>query len=152
MVRVGTETEKNELFESFVYPEKLIQSTKRGAQIGELVPISVEIARKAINAKNRQNRLKEKAIDIIDMRIQKEGLLDNKIIIAEIYEEDNIPQELTGLLATHFVNKYNRPCIIVRKNDEGFLRGSIRGNDTFEEVPDLKEFLEKSGVTEYVQG
>ena len=152
MVRVGTETEKNELFESFIYPEKLIQSTKRGAEIGELVPLSVEIARKAINAKNRQNRLKEKAIDIIDMRIQKEGLLDNKIIIAEIYEEDKIPQELTGLLATHFVNKYNRPCIIVRRNDEGFLRGSIRGNDTFEEIPDLKEFLENSGVTEYVQG
>ncbi len=144
--------EKKLLFEAFINPDELVQSDKRGAKVGEMETLATQAARKAINARARQNRVKDKATDLIDFRIQKEGLLDNKIIVVEIYEEDNIPQELTGLLATQFVNKYQRPCIIVRKNPQGFLRGSIRGNDSFEEVPDLKDFLESSGFTEYVQG
>lgn len=152
VIRIGTMEEKKLLFEAFINPDELVQSDKRGAKAGDMETLATQAARKAINARARQNRVKDKATDLIDFRIQKEGLLDNKIIVVEIYEEDNIPQELTGLLATQFVNKYQRPCIIVRKNPQGFLRGSIRGNDSFEEVPDLKDFLESSGFTEYVQG
>lgn len=152
MIRVGTLEEKNILFEAFVNPDKLIQSEKRGAAVGEMERLAVEAARKATNARARQNRIKEKAEELLDYRIHKFDLLENKIIVIEIFDEDKIPQELTGLLATQFVNKYGRPCIIVRKNDEGFLRGSIRGNEHFGEVPDFKTFLLESGVMEYVEG
>jgi single-stranded DNA-specific DHH superfamily exonuclease len=86
------------------------------------------------------------------MRIHKYDLLDNKILIIEVNDNDNVPQELRGLICAQFVNRYHRPCAIVAKNKEGFLRGSIRGNDSFLEVPDFKAFLESSGQTEYVQG
>lgn len=152
LIRVGSLEEKNQLFEAFINPDKLIQSEKRGAKPGEMECIAVEVCRKATNARSRQNRIKEKAEEIIDYRVHKFDLLENKIIVVEVYEEDKIPQELTGLLATQFVNKYGRPCIIVRKNDKGFLRGSIRGNEHFGEVPDLKSFLLDSGVMEYVEG
>lgn len=152
VIRIGTMEEKELLFNAFINPDELVQSDKRGAQPGDMETIADMAARKAINARSRQNRVKDKATELIDYRIQKGGLLDNQIIVVEVFEEDNIPQELTGLLATQFVSKYHRPCIIVRKNPQGFLRGSIRGNDAFEAVPNFKAFLEDSGLTEYVQG
>lgn len=152
MVRVGTMEEKRQMFQAFIEPDTMIQSTKRGAKAGDMVPISEEVARKATNAKSRQNRIKEKATELLEGRIQKEGLLDNKILVIEVYDEDNIPQELRGLIAAQFVNKYHRPTMIGKTNEEGFFRGSIRGNDSFEEVPDFKKFLENSGCMEGVYG
>ena len=113
---------------------------------------AIEMARRAANARNRQNRIKEKATELLDMRLHKYDMLDNKILIIEVDEKDNIPQELRGLICAQFVNRYHRPCAIVARNSEGYLRGSIRGNDSFLEVPDFKAFLEASGKTEYVQG
>ena len=152
VVRVGTMEEKRLLFEAFINPNKLIQTDKRGAKPGDMEKVSVEMARRASNARNRQNRIKEKATELLDMRLHKYELLDNKILIIEVSDKDNIPQELRGLICAQFVNRYHRPCAIVARNDEGYLRGSIRGNDSFLEVPDFKAFLEASGKTEYVQG
>lgn len=152
MVRVGTMEEKRQMFQAFIEPDTMIQSTKRGAKAGDMVPISEEVARKATNAKSRQNRIKEKATELLEGRIQKEGLLDNKILVIEVYDEDNIPQELRGLIAAQFVNRYHRPTMIGKTNEEGFFRGSIRGNDSFEEVPDFKKFLNESELMEFLAG
>ena len=152
MVRVGTMEEKRQMFQAFIEPDTMIQSTKRGAKAGDMVRICEEVARKATNAKARQNRIKDKATELLEGRIQKEGLLDNKILVIEVYDEDDIPQELRGLIAAQFVNKYHRPTMIGKTNEEGFFRGSIRGNDSFEEVPDFKKFLENSGCMEGVYG
>lgn len=152
MVRVGTMEEKRQMFQAFIEPDTMVQSTKRGAKAGDMVSICEEVARKATNAKARQNRIKDKATELLEGRIQKEGLLDNKILVIEVYDEDDIPQELRGLIAAQFVNKYHRPTMIGKTNDEGFFRGSIRGNDSFEEVSDFKNFLENSGCMEGVYG
>ena len=50
------------------------------------------------------------------------------------------------------VSKYNKPCLIVRRNNEGLLQGSARNNSNFSALPNLKEYLEKSGYFEYVAG
>lgn len=152
MVRVGTMEEKRQMFQAFIEPDTMIQSTKRGAKAGDMVRICEEVARKATNAKARQNRIKDKATELLEGRIQKEGLLDNKILVIEVYDEDDIPQELRGLIAAQFVNKYHRPTMIGKTNEEGFFRGSIRGNDSFEEVPDFKKFLNESDLMEYTAG
>lgn len=152
MVRVGTMEEKRQMFQAFIEPDTMVQSTKRGAKAGDMVRICEEVARKATNAKARQNRIKDKATELLEGRIQKEGLLDNKILVIEVYDEDDIPQELRGLIAAQFVNKYHRPTMIGKTNEEGFFRGSIRGNDSFEEVPDFKKFLNESDLMEYTAG
>lgn len=152
MVRVGTMEEKRQMFQAFIEPDTMVQSTKRGAKAGDMVRICEEVARKATNAKARQNRIKDKATELLESRIQKEGLLDNKILVIEVYDEDDIPQELRGLIAAQFVNKYHRPTMIGKTNEEGFFRGSIRGNDSFEEVPDFKKFLNESDLMEYTAG
>ena len=50
------------------------------------------------------------------------------------------------------VTKYNKPCLIVRRNSEGLLQGSGRNNENFQDLPELKTFLEKSGYFEYCAG
>lgn len=152
ITRVGTMDEKRLLFEAFIHPNDLVQSGKRGAKVGDMEKVAVEAARIATNARARQNRVKEKAEELLDYRIHKFDLLENKIIVVEVYEEDKIPQELTGLLATQFVSKYGRPCMVVRRNEEGLLQGSLRGNENFQEVPDFKAFLLNSGIMNYVEG
>lgn len=55
MVRVGTMEEKRQMFQAFIEPDAMIQSTKRGAKPGDMVRVCEEVARKATNAKSRQN-------------------------------------------------------------------------------------------------
>ena len=152
VIRVGTMEEKEMLFEGFITPNKMVLTDKRGAAPGAQEKVCVEIARRASNIRNRQNRIKERGTDLLDMRIHKYNLLDNKVLVIETFDEDEIPQELRGLICAQFVNKYHRPCAVVKRNSEGFLRGSIRGNDKFAAVPSFKKFLEDSGQVEYVQG
>ena len=47
--------------------------------------------------------------------------------------------------------KYKKPVIVARENDEGFLRGSARG-DSKSELKDLRQFFIDSGYFEYAEG
>lgn len=152
VVRVGTMEEKRMLFEAFTDPDKQVITDKRGAAFGATERVCVEMARRASNAKNKQNRIKEKATEQLDAQIHKFGLLSNNILIIQLGPKSDIPQELRGLICTQFVNRYNRPCAILAKTPEGYWRGSMRGNEAFEGVPNFKEFLENSGCIEYCQG
>lgn len=152
ITRVGSLHEKETMFYAFIEPDRIVKSTKRGAKDGDTETAAGQTARVGANAKNRQNKLKEKALDLIDFKIQKEDLLENNILIIEVEDEDNIPQELGGLVAMAVVTKYNKPCLIVRRNSEGLLQGSGRNNENFQELPELKTFLENSGFFEYCAG
>lgn len=152
ITRVGSLHEKETMFYAFIEPDRIVKSTKRGAKDGDTETAAGQTARVGANAKNRQNKLKEKALDLIDFKIQKEDLLENNILIIEVEEEDNIPQELGGLVAMAVVTKYNKPCLIVRRNSEGLLQGSGRNNENFQELPELKTFLEGSGFFDYCAG
>lgn len=136
----------------FIDADCMVQSTKRGAAPGDMVTLGEEMSRVASNIKARQNRIKEKAMELLDNRIQKNGLLDNKIIILEVLPTDGIPQELTGLIAQQFVTKYNRPTMLVRRTAEGYLKGSQRGRANFDEVPDFRHFLLESNLVAEAPG
>lgn len=152
ITRVGTMPEKENMFYCFIEPDRQVQSTKRGAKPGDIEYAAEASARCGANAKARQNRIKEKAIDLIDFKIQKDELYENNIIIVEVEPQDSIPQELSGLIAMAIVSKYNKPCLIVRRNRENLLQGSARGNENFASLSNLKEYLEKSGYFEYAMG
>ena len=64
-------------------------STKRGAKEGEIELAGEQTVRVGKNAKSRQDKIKEKAMDIIDFKIQKNGLLDNNILLIELNDYDN---------------------------------------------------------------
>ena len=152
ITRVGSIKEKEAMFYCFVEPDKILPSTKRGAKPGDVETAAEQTARVGKNAKARQDKLKEKAIDLIDFKIQKNDLASNNIILVEIEPEDNIPPELTGLVAMAIVNKYNKPVMIGRRNDKNEINGSIRSSGNFAGLPSFKQFLEESNLMNYVAG
>lgn len=150
MIRSGTQEEKEMMFEAFINPTKEVLSGKRGHK-GEMVPITEEVIRLCVNARARQNRMIEKMEESLDGRIMEMGLLDNKVLLVELTENDTFPSEINGLLATRLVTKYQRPVMLGRRNREGLVQGSIRGVNG-SELHSFKEFLEDSDCMEYVQG
>ena len=152
ITRVGSQKEKETLFYCFIEPTKEMVSTKRGAKLNETETAAEQTARVGKNAKARQDRLKEQAIGIIDFKIQKDGLADNNIIVVELDASDNVPQELTGLIAMNVVNKYHKPVMIGRRNNKNEIQGSIRSSGNFAGLPSFKKFLEDSGLVNYTAG
>lgn len=152
ITRVGTQKEKETLFYCFIEPNKEMPSTKRGAKIGDIEYAAEQTARVGKNAKARQDRLKEQALGVIDFKIQKDGLADNNIIVVELDNSDNVQQELTGLIAMNVVNKYHKPVMIGRRNNDNEIQGSIRSSGNFAGLPSFKKFLEDSGLVNYTAG
>ena len=150
MIRVGTMDEKRRLFEAFLDGDKMIPSGKRGAK-GTFEKAGVEAARECSNARNRQNKSLEVAMDKTEIKIHKYDLLENRILFVRLDEDDTFPSELNGLLAMKLSAKFKRPTIVARLNDQGFNRGSMRGLNQSELVS-FKDFLTESGMFEYVQG
>lgn len=152
IVRVGTMQEKECLFYALTNPYKELKSTKRGAKETDIELAKDQAARVAKNVKSRQDRIKEKAINLVDFKIQKEGLDENNLIIVELDNSDDIPNELTGLIAQNVVSKYNKPCFIVRRDNHDILKGSLRNNGNFQDLPALRSILDGTGLFELLAG
>ena len=150
MIRVGTMEEKERLFGAFIDGTKKVSSNKRGAKGTEEL-LAVESARECTNAKNRQNKIKDNAVDSLEAKIYKLGLIDNKVLFVRLDDDDDFPSELNGLVATQLSSRFKKPTIVARLNEEGFIRGSARGlNES--ELSDFKTFLTDSGYFEYALG
>ena len=152
IVRVGSLEEKETLFYCFIEPNKAMQSTKRGAKPGDIEYAAEQTARVGKNAKARQDRIKEQALGVVDFKIQKDGLNENNIILVELDSTDNIPQEMTGLVAMNVVSKYHKPVMIGRRNNNNEVQGSIRSDGNFAGLPSFKKFLEDSKMLSYTAG
>ena len=150
VTRVGTTEEKLHMAEAFINGEKLIPSNKKGHK-GELVALATEATRECVNAKSRQARILDNIEEKIDIKINKKDLLINKVLFVELDDDDDFPSTLNGLLATRLTNKYGRPAIVARANDDGYIRGSARAIKT-ENMDSFKQYLEESEMFEYVLG
>lgn len=150
VTRVGTTEEKLHMAEAFINGEKLIPSNKKGHK-GELVALAAEATRECVNAKSRQARILDNIEEKIDIKINKKDLLINKVLFVELDDDDDFPSTLNGLLATRLTNKYSRPTIVARSNDDGYIRGSARAIKT-ENMDSFKQYLEESEMFEYVLG
>ena len=150
LIRVGTMQEKERLFMAFIDGRVQVPCNKRGAK-GTMERVDIESARECTNAKNNQNRIKERVVEQLEQRIFKYDLLENKILLIELTEDDQFPAELNGLVATQLANKYKIPTLVGRCNSEGKLRGSIRGlNESA--LKNFKKFLTDTGLFDFVQG
>ena len=149
LIRVGTQIEKERLFQAFTEPDTIVDSTKRGEK-GELETVCEQSVRNCINAKSKQNRYKDKALELLDIQISNDCLDDNKILILNADELD-VPTTITGLCAMGVAAKYNKPTFLGRTTSDGFLRGSIRGRED-SELKDFRQFLLDSQLMEYVEG
>lgn len=150
MVRVGTEEEKARMLTAFLDGHKMVPCLKRGAK-GTFEEAAVESTRECVNARARQNRLKDEAVARLEQKIFKHDLLENQILFIRLEEDDNFPSELNGLIAMQLSQRYKKPTIVARLNPEGYVRGSIRGL-TNSELGSFKAYLDSTGLFEYVQG
>lgn len=149
MIRVGTEEEKLRLFQAFIDGHVFVESHKRGAK-GTVEEVAVESARECTNARARQNRILDKAVEQLEVKIYKYDLLENKILFIRLDTED-FPPELNGLIAMKLAARYQRPTIVARLNDEGEIKGSSRGLNESELVS-FKDFMDQSGYFTFTAG
>ena len=150
MIRMGTMQEKERLFLGLIDGHKMVPCNKRGAK-GTMEEVAIESLRECTNAKAKQNRITDQMVAELEQKIFKYDLLENKILFVRLDDDNDYPQEITGLTAMKLAAKYKRPTILARLNNEGYDRGSIR-NVADCELTDLKKFLTESGYFEWVQG
>ena len=150
MIRAGSEDEKLRCFEAFLDGHKMVPCNKRGAK-GTYEELAIESARECTNARAKQNRILDAAEQSLEIKIAKHDLLENKILFIRLEEDDDFPSELNGLVAMRLSQKYKRPTIVARLNDEGEIKGSARGLSECE-LTSFKDFLDNSGYTTFTAG
>lgn len=150
LIRLGAQSEKERLFQAFISPDLVLPSTKRGHKEGDTEKICEQMARICTNTKARQNKERDKALELFDIQIIENCLDENKIIIINADELD-IPKTLTGLCAMGVVSKYKRPVLVGRIDKDGMFKGSLRAPNN-SPIKDFKAFLNESGYMDYVEG
>ena len=150
LIRVGSSKEKELLFQSFIKGKDIVPSTKRGHK-GETETIAEQSARNCYNARNRQNKEKEKALELLDIQISNDCLDDNKILILNADDID-VSNTLTGLCAMGVAAKYKKPVLLGRTTPDGlYLKGSGRGRNG-SELKDFRQFLLDSNLIDFAEG
>ena len=149
MIRAGAEDEKQRCFQAFINGHEMVESHKRGAK-GTFEEVAIESARECTNARAKQNRILDKAVEQLEIKIHKYNLLENKILFVRLDDED-FPPELNGLCAMKLAAKYQKPTIVARLNEEGEIKGSSRGlNES--ELKSFKNFMDESGYFTFTAG
>ena len=149
MIRAGAEDEKQRCFQAFIDGHAMVESHKRGAK-GTFEEVAIESTRECTNARSKQNRILDKAVEQLEIKIHKYNLLENKILFVRLDDED-FPPELNGLCAMKLAAKYQKPTIVARLNDEGEIKGSSRGlNES--ELKSFKNFMDESGYFTFTAG
>ena len=154
MIRVGSAEDKDLLFRAFVETDEMFKYKKRGETEETDEDIYTRAARLCYNAKNRQGKEVQKGVNAIDELIQKKETYKDKVMFVNV--SDILGETLTGLVAIKIAEKYNRPCLLLRKQkarEDGSLYygGSCRNFDN-SPIESLKDFLDSTGTFEFVQG
>lgn len=158
MARSGTQKEKHDMFRALIgeteeiwyQPRRANGSPKDSPKPDKVLKtLQQEMVRVCTNAKSRQDRAKAKGVKEINARIEEKKLNENKILIVD--GSDLESSSLSGLVAMGLANKYNKPCLILRKKDDETFGGSGR-NCNMSPIPDLKKFLSDSGQFNNVSG
>ncbi len=154
MIRVGSAEDKDLLFRAFIETDEVFKYKKRGETEETDEDIYTRAARLCYNAKNRQGKEVQKGVDAIDKLIQEKEIYKDKVMFINV--SDILGETLTGLVAIKIAEKYNRPCLLLRRQkvrEDGSLYygGSCRNFDN-SPIESLKDFLDSTGTFEFVQG
>ena len=154
MIRVGSTEDKDLLFRAFIETDEVFKYKKRGETEESDEDIYTKAARLCYNAKNRQGKEIQKGVDAIDKLIREKEIYKDKVMFINV--SDILGETLTGLVAIKIAEKYNRPCLLLRRQkvrEDGSLYygGSCRNFDN-SPIESLKDFLDSTGTFEFVQG
>lgn len=150
LIRFGCYEEKERMFKAFINADMVVPSTKRGHGPDDTEILGQQVARICGNTKDKQNKERDKAVELFDMQIIENCLDENKIIVLNADELD-IPRTMTGLCAMGVVSKYKKPVLIGRHDKEGHFKGSVRVPDNCG-IANFKEFLLESNLMTFAEG
>ena len=157
--RSGTLQEKQVVFESMIefLSYQTVPSTKRGCS-GQVETRVEQAVRTCTNVKNRQGRSKDAAQEVVMKIIEKENLLENKILAIRLDPKYATDKNLTGLIANGLLDTFHRPVLILNQVIEerdgeqvATWQGSGRGYDNAN-LGSLRDLLVQSGLVDYAQG
>ena len=157
--RSGTLQEKQVVFESMIefLSYQTVPSTKRGCS-GQVETRVDQAVRTCTNVKNRQGRSKDAAQEVVMKIIEKENLLENKILAIRLDPKYATDKNLTGLIANGLLDTFHRPVLILNQVIEerdgeqvATWQGSGRGYDNAN-LGSLRDLLVNSGLVDYAQG
>lgn len=148
--RSGSIEEKELLFKSMLKSDafKMIPSNKRGHKPGEEERLVDQAVRMSTNVKNRQTRTQDAGMELLEKKIEKEGLLKHKVLLFTL-KDGQVDRNIAGLIANKLAAKYQRPCCVITEADNNY-QGSARGYET-SGLTNFKDICEESGV-EWAQG
>lgn len=138
VTRIGTLQEKEAVFNSMLDMLDLIEDE---SYISEAANICTRV-------RNRQVRIVNKAVEKIVPSLK------DKFITILLDETESETKNVTGLIATKFSSKYNKPVLVLVKNivdNKIRYSGSARGSD-ISGVNTFKDLCEKTELCEYAQG
>jgi len=155
MIRSGDYDEKDLMFRAFIEQDETFKYKPRRKSKDDPEPEEIDediytrAARLCSNAKGRQTKSKDKGSDKIDEVILKHGLDKNKIVFANV--TGLLDENMTGMVAIKVAEKYNKPCLLLRKREDGTYAGSGRNIDN-SPIESLKDFLTETGLFTFVTG
>ena len=157
MIRVGLQEEKELLFRAFIEQEEFFEYKKRATKDkpAEIIQESIydRAARLCKNAKNRQDKLKEKSVEQI-AKIAQSTPLDDKVVMIDT--SDILDSGLTGVVAIKIAEMCNKPCILLnkfldKKTGKITYGGSAR-NVNHSPIDSFKDIVNSTNVFNFGKG
>ena len=151
LIRLGTQEEKTMMFKAFCeeyeeydYTPRKTKNNPNPQTIKE--NIYNRVARICTNTKQKQSRLQDKAVKEV-IEVFDESNKVNSICFINATKLESLTNELSGLAAIKIADKYNKPCLVLRKesNNKDTFSGSAR-NIRDGQIENLKEVLSSSGL------
>ena len=163
VTRSGTMEEKIILFEAMLdfKAYEQIPSTKRGCK-GQYESRVEQACRNCVNIKNRQTKTRDASLEIIEQMIEKQNLLDDKILIVRLGKAQKT--NLSGLIANQLMSVFQKPVLILNETTHDVLdeKGKVvdteiwwEGSARVPNIPGVDQcrwFYDESGKVQYTQG
>ena len=147
LIRLGEYEDKRYMFEAFVNSDKVLERKVRGKGIVEMT--IQEYTLKACESSNRkQKKMTEDSAAVLSEEIKGFGLDKFPILICNA--RDNVDGNSTGLIANRLADKYQRPCLLMRRKGD-ICKGSGRGYEKCE-IRDFNQWCKDTGLFMKVDG
>ena len=155
-IRFGTAEEKELMFKAFIEQDEWFEYKKRATKDkpSEVIQESIydRAARLAKNAKSRQDKSREKCVQMIYEEIGENPT--DKVIIQDI--SGIVDGGLTGVCAIKVAERYNRPCLLLNKHRNSetgdLVYGGSGRNVNHSPIENFRSIVESNGQFNFAQG
>lgn len=154
--RFGSPEEKELMFKAFIEQDAWFEYKKRATKDkpAEVIQESIydRAARLAKNAKARQDKSREKSVQMIFDQIGENP--NDKVIMCDVSEL--LDGGMTGVCAIKVAEKYNRPCLLLKKHYDyktnTIVFGGSGRNINHSPIESFRDLVESNNQFNFAQG